>query len=138
VEARAGPEEWAIRIRAAAGHRRTRAPAQLAKSLHDERRVLGAVSRDIQRQGGLLWVDLLGPEALAVCLTLPLPKGGGGGCVRLVRGAAGTSPPAGGAAQEPEGVSRQEGHCEPKHRTGRQEEEDTRGFWQSSGPHQIE
>lgn len=75
VEAQAGREEWAIRIRAAAGYRRTRASTQLAVSLRDEARVLTAVSRDIQRQGGLLWVDLLGPQALAVCLTLPVPTG---------------------------------------------------------------
>lgn len=75
VEATAGREEWAIRIRAAAGHGRTGALAQLAGSLREETRVLVAVSRDIQRQGGLLWVELLGPGALALCLTLPLPAG---------------------------------------------------------------
>lgn len=75
VEARAGRDEWAIRIRAAAGRRRVRAPAQVADSLREETRMLAAVSRDIQQQGGLLWVELLGPEALALCLTLPLPTG---------------------------------------------------------------
>jgi CheY-like chemotaxis protein len=75
VEARAGREEWSIRIRAAAGRGRVRAPAQLAESLREETRMLAAVSRDIQQQGGLLWVELLGPGALALCLTLPLPAG---------------------------------------------------------------
>jgi hypothetical protein len=79
VEARAVRDEWAIRIRAGAGSRRVSATPQLAGSLQEETGMLTAVSRDIQQLGGLLWVELMGPEALALCLTLPLPAGEVGG-----------------------------------------------------------
>ena len=75
VEARAGKDEWLVRIcaEAASGDGRRR---QLADALHDETRSLAAVSADVQGLGGMLWVELLGPATLAVCLTLPLPPEG--------------------------------------------------------------
>lgn len=72
VDAQAGQEEWAIHIRASgngAGFR----PADLAEELQEERRTLTAISRTVREQGGVLWVELVGPAALALCLTLPLP-----------------------------------------------------------------
>lgn len=72
VEARAGKDDWTIRFRASGGQRGADGIA-LADSLHEETRTLTAVSRDVQSQGGLLWAELMGPAALALCLTLPLP-----------------------------------------------------------------
>lgn len=71
AEARASEEDWTIRIGASAGDGRARSFAQLADALREETQGLTAVSRDVQHQGGLLWVELMGPVALALCLTLP-------------------------------------------------------------------
>ena len=72
VEARAGQEDWAIHIRASGKGAGLR-PADLAEELQEERRTLTAISRSVREQGGVLWVELVGPAALALCLTLPLP-----------------------------------------------------------------
>jgi len=74
VEARANKDEWTVRIAAAPGRNGAPSFANLADHLNDETRALAAVSRDVHLLGGLLWVELLGPAALALCLTLPLPK----------------------------------------------------------------
>jgi len=73
VEARASKDEWTVRIAASAGRDGARAFSHLADHLGDETHALTAVSRDVHLLGGLLWVELLGPAALALCLTLPLP-----------------------------------------------------------------
>lgn len=72
VEARAGSEAWTIRIRSAADEKRTRARAQMASALQDQTQTLGALARDLHRQGGLLWVEVGSPAAVGLCLTLPL------------------------------------------------------------------
>jgi hypothetical protein len=73
IEAQAGREEWLIRIRASSSNRARRVPAQVAEALREETKTLSVVSRDLHGQGGMLWVELLGPAAWALCLTLPLP-----------------------------------------------------------------
>ena len=73
VEARAGKDEWIIQIRAAGGQSRAQGATQRANALREESRILTSLSRDIHVQGGMLWVELMGPAALALCLTLPLP-----------------------------------------------------------------
>lgn len=73
VEARAGRDEWMIRIRAFAGNRTRGGPEQVAEALDAESKTLTAVAREVQEQGGMLWVELKGPAALALCLMLPLP-----------------------------------------------------------------
>jgi len=72
VEARSGREEWSLRIHASASRRGRRGAAQLADALREETRTLSAVSRDVKQQGGLVWAELLGPDDLALCLTLPV------------------------------------------------------------------
>ncbi len=71
VEARGTHEEWALRIHASASKGSRRGAAQLAESLREETKTLSAVSRDVRPQGGLVWAELLGPDDLALCLTLP-------------------------------------------------------------------
>ena len=78
VEARAGRDEWVIRIRASAGNRAARADG-VADALESQRKTLAAAARAIQEQGGVLWVELKGPAALALCLMLPLPRPVGAG-----------------------------------------------------------
>jgi hypothetical protein len=73
VEAQAGSEEWVIKIRASTSGRGRRGPGQMAEGLREETKTISAASRDIQEQGGMFWVELLGPAAFALCLTLPLP-----------------------------------------------------------------
>lgn len=73
VDARASDDEWLIRVRASSEGGPQREPAQIAQSLREETEALSAASRDVQSQNGMLWVELAGPAALAVCLTLPLP-----------------------------------------------------------------
>jgi signal transduction histidine kinase len=73
VEARAGRDDWSVRIHASNGRRRE--PAQVAEALAEEARTLSAVSREMQSQGGLVWAELLGSEGFAFCLALPLPAG---------------------------------------------------------------
>lgn len=76
VEARAGKDEWTVRIAATPARAGARAFVHLADHLGDETHALNAVSRDVHLLGGLLWVELMGPSALALCLTLPLPPEG--------------------------------------------------------------
>jgi signal transduction histidine kinase len=76
VEARAGKDEWTVRIAASPARAGARAFVHLADHLGDETHALNAVSRDVHLLGGLLWVELMGPSALALCLTLPLPPEG--------------------------------------------------------------
>lgn len=72
IDAQAASEEWLITVRAAqssgAGRPTT---ADIASDLSDRREAITAVSRDVREQGGLLWVEVAGPSALAFCLTLP-------------------------------------------------------------------
>ncbi len=75
IEARAGRDEWAIRLHASANRRPAVDPAQLAEALREQTQALTAASGDIRQQGGLLWVELQGPGGLGLCLTLPLPPG---------------------------------------------------------------
>lgn len=78
VEARAGRDEWMIRIRASAGNRARGATEQIAEALGNDSKILTAAARQVQEQGGMLWVELKGPAALALCLMLPLPPGAAG------------------------------------------------------------
>jgi len=73
VEAEAGTDDWTIGIRAANGKAR-RTKEQIAEELREETKTLAAVARDVREQGGMLWVELMGEQALALCLTLPLPS----------------------------------------------------------------
>jgi hypothetical protein len=73
VEADAREDEWVIHIRASGRGSRLR-PAQVAEELSEETRTLTALSRSVREQGGMLWVELVGPAALSFCLTLPLPS----------------------------------------------------------------
>jgi len=76
VNARAGSDEWTIEIRASAPAGRTRNHREVAEALREEHPTLLAAARDIQRQGGMLWVELRGPAAPATHFTLPLRKNG--------------------------------------------------------------
>lgn len=71
------PGEWQITVSASHGDAARRPIAITAGELSGEEEALRAVSQEIRDQGGVLWVDLAGPEALAVCFTLPLPEGEG-------------------------------------------------------------
>ncbi len=73
VEAKAGDEDWTVRLSAFVRNRRFRVPAGSADSLCLEKGMLARLSRDIERQGGLLWVELMGPDALSLCFTLRAP-----------------------------------------------------------------
>jgi hypothetical protein len=75
VEAQAGRHEWLVRIRAGHNGRPSRTPGHLAGALQQETKTLAAVSRAVARQGGMLWVELAGPAALAFSMTLQLPEG---------------------------------------------------------------
>ena len=75
VESRGSREEWALRIHASASKASRRGAAQLAEALREETKALSAVSRDVRPQGGLVWAELLGPNDLALCLTLPVEAG---------------------------------------------------------------
>ncbi len=72
VEARATKDDWTIRFGASGGQRGADGTA-LADALREETRTLTGASRAVHLQGGLLWAELMGPAALALCLTLPLP-----------------------------------------------------------------
>ncbi|MCI0890724.1 MAG: hypothetical protein J4O04_07940 [Chloroflexi bacterium] len=65
--------EWQITVAASHGDAARRPIATTASELQDEEEALQAVSQEIRDQGGILWVDLAGPEALSLCFTLPLP-----------------------------------------------------------------
>ena len=66
-------DKWVIDVKASDGKARRRPVADIAAELREERAALTAVAREIREQGGMLWVELAGPAALALCLTLPLP-----------------------------------------------------------------
>ncbi len=65
--------EWQITVAASHGDAARRSISTTASELSDEEEALRAVSQEVRDQGGILWVDLAGPEALSVCFTLPLP-----------------------------------------------------------------
>ena len=65
--------EWQITVAASQGDAARRPIATTAGELKEEEEALQAVSQEIRDQGGILWVDLAGPEALSLCFTLPLP-----------------------------------------------------------------
>lgn len=73
VEARASRDEWTVQLRASRGKKGVDSAELLAETLQEETKTLTAVSRDVRLQGGMFWVELLGPSALALCLTLALP-----------------------------------------------------------------
>ena len=75
AEARAGRDEWVVRI-GASGVRADN-PARLSESLRNNTRALTAASRDVRLQGGLLWMELSRAAAVGACLTLPLSPGDG-------------------------------------------------------------
>ena len=68
-----GNDKWVIDIRTSDGKASRRPVADIAAELREERAALTAVAREVRRQGGMLWVELAGPAAPALCLTLPLP-----------------------------------------------------------------
>ena len=70
VEARANDEEWLIRLRASG--QGARSAKHHAHALHEETDVLASASRDVNDQGGMLWVELSAGETIEICLTLPL------------------------------------------------------------------
>ena len=73
VNARAERGEWEIDVSATTNGKTRRPVADMAAELTEERDELKAVSREVREQGGMLWVELAGPAAPALCLTLPLP-----------------------------------------------------------------
>lgn len=73
INAHAANDKWVIDIKASDGKASRRPVADIAAELREERGALTAVAREIRQQGGMLWVELAGPAALALCLTLPLP-----------------------------------------------------------------
>ncbi len=75
VDARAGRDDWLVSIRAQGPARAGRATGRLAEALQEQARALDTASNEIRGQGGLLWVEMPGPDALALCFTLPLPSG---------------------------------------------------------------
>lgn len=74
VEAEAGSEDWLIRIRASVTNRTLRSLPQVTEAVREKTKTLAAAARALKSQGGMLWVDIAGPAALAFCLTLPLPS----------------------------------------------------------------
>jgi len=68
-----GDDEWQISVAATVNGASRRPISTKAGDLSDEEDALQAVSQEIRDQGGILWVDLAGPEALSVSFTLPLP-----------------------------------------------------------------
>lgn len=73
AEARVSEDDWTIRLSASVGNRQVRATTRIADSLHLREDVLARASRDIEKQGGLLWVEVIGPDALSLCFTLRTP-----------------------------------------------------------------
>jgi hypothetical protein len=68
--------EWQISVGARNGTARPTLAATSAE-LIEEHDTLKAISQDIRDQGGILWVELAGPAAISLCLTLPLPAEAG-------------------------------------------------------------
>ncbi|MCH8920963.1 MAG: hypothetical protein IIA23_09740 [Chloroflexi bacterium] len=68
-----GNDKWVIDIKTSDNKASRRPVADIAAELQEERAALTAVAREVREQGGLLWVELAGPAAPALCLTLPLP-----------------------------------------------------------------
>ncbi len=73
IDAHAAHDKWVIDVKTSDGKASRRPVADIAAELREERAALTAVAREIREQGGMLWVELAGPAALALCLTLPLP-----------------------------------------------------------------
>lgn len=74
VEAEAGRSEWQIRLRTSGGRRLQRKKTYFAEALRQEASALASIARDLAKQGGMLWVELLGTSGLAFSVTLPLPR----------------------------------------------------------------
>ena len=73
VNARAERGEWEIDVSATTSGANRRPVEDMAAELTEECDELKAVSQEVREQGGMLWVELAGPAAPALCLTLPLP-----------------------------------------------------------------
>lgn len=73
VNASAERGEWKIGVSATTSGPGRRPVEDVAAMLTEERDELKAVSQEVRDQGGMLWVELAGPAAPALCLTLPLP-----------------------------------------------------------------
>ena len=71
VEARATTEGWTITVRSDNGTRSVANAARVAEELGDDASALNSLSQDVRRQGGMLWVELAGPDSPAICLMLP-------------------------------------------------------------------
>jgi hypothetical protein len=71
VDARSEDEGWQICVRTGDSKKRGSDRATVAAAIGSESKTLAALSDDIQRQGGLLWVELARPSTLALCFTLP-------------------------------------------------------------------
>lgn len=73
VEAHTAAEGLTARVRVSNGAKARGSAAQLTEELRDEADALSKVSEVVRDQGGMLWVELAGPAAFGICLTLPLP-----------------------------------------------------------------
>ncbi len=73
IEAHAANDRWVTDIKTSDDKASQRPVADIAAELREEPAALTAVAREVRGQGGMLWVELAGPAALALCLTLPLP-----------------------------------------------------------------
>jgi hypothetical protein len=71
VEAHSSDDGWQICVRAGDSKKRGNTRATVAAAISEESKSLAKISDDIARQGGLLWVELVKPGALALCFTLP-------------------------------------------------------------------
>ena len=66
--------EWEICVTASSGDAPRRPIATTAGELSDEEEAIREISQDIRNQGGILWIDLAGSEAMSVCFTLAIPE----------------------------------------------------------------
>ena len=73
VNASAERGEWEIDVSATSKSAARKPVEDMAAELTEKRDELKAVSQEVRDQGGMLWVELAGPAAPALCLTLPLP-----------------------------------------------------------------
>ncbi len=66
--------EWQIYVTASNGDADHRPIEITAGELSDEEEAIREVSREVRDQGGILWIDLAGSEAMSVCFTLAIPE----------------------------------------------------------------